>query len=78
VVHPPVVRKVAVAPRPVVTVAPAPAIVHDVKITLWITNSNGSRAAVKLIRSGSWYVGPRGEYYETLPTNEQLRVIYGF
>jgi hypothetical protein len=77
VVHPPVVREVA-APRPVLTVPPAPVIVHDVKITLWITNSNGSRTAVKLTKSGPWYVGPRGEYYQTLPTNEQLRVIYGF
>jgi hypothetical protein len=77
VAHPPVVREVVVAPRPVATVPPAPVVVHHVKITLWITNSNGSRTAVKLTRSGPWYVGPRGEYYETLPTNEQLRVIYG-
>jgi hypothetical protein len=43
-----------------------------------VTNSNGSRTSVVLTRNGSWYVGPRGEYYSEIPTNEQLRVVYGF
>ena len=48
------------------------------KVTLWITNSNGSQTEVKLRRSGPGYLGPRGEYYPTRPTNEQLRVVYRF
>jgi multidrug transporter EmrE-like cation transporter len=27
---------------------------------------------------GGGYLGPRGEYYDQMPTNEQLRVVYGF
>ena len=77
VVRYPVVRPVVVHPAPPVVVhQPAP--VTETVVTIWITNSNGSRTSVRLTREGSWYVGPRGEYYNTLPTNEQLRVIYGF
>lgn len=52
--------------------------VQDAAITLWITNSNGSQTSVRLAREDGWYVGPRGEYYSKMPTNEQLRVAYGF
>ncbi len=47
-------------------------------VTVYITNSNGSVSAVNLQRQGPGYVGPRGEYYNTLPTESQLRPIYGF
>ena len=43
-----------------------------------VVNSNGSMTPVKLQRKGTGYVGPRGEYYETLPTSEQLEPAYGF
>jgi len=43
-----------------------------------MTNSNGSVSQVKLKKYGMGYVGPKGEYYEQLPTGEQLRPIYGF
>ena len=43
-----------------------------------IHNSNGSISVVRLSRSGVGFVGPRGEYYDTLPTEDQLRPIYGF
>jgi len=46
-------------------------------VTVWLTNSNGSKTPVRLTRSGSNYIGPRGEIYNTLPTEEQLRPIYG-
>lgn len=47
--------------------------------TLWITNSNGSKTPVKLTRTASGgYIGPRGEIYDTLPTEEQLKEVYGF
>ena len=47
-------------------------------VTVDITNSNGSVSQVKLQKQGPGYVGPRGEHYETLPTEEQLKPVYGF
>ena len=47
-------------------------------VTVWITNSNGSKVPVKLRKSGPNYIGPRGETYPTMPTEDQLRPIYGF
>ncbi len=47
-------------------------------VTVNVTNSNGSIIPVKLRKQGVGYVGPRGEYYNTLPTEDQLRPIYGF
>ncbi len=43
-----------------------------------ITNSNGSVSQVRLRRQGVGYVGTRDEYYSILPTEDQLRPIYGF
>lgn len=43
-----------------------------------VTNSNGSVIQVPLRKQGVGYVGTRGEYYATLPTEDQLRPIYGF
>jgi hypothetical protein len=43
-----------------------------------IHNSNGSVSVVRLTRSGPGYVGPRGEYYDHLPTEAELQPIYGF
>jgi len=43
-----------------------------------VTNSNGSIIQVPLKKQGVGYVGPRGEYYDKLPTEDQLRPIYGF
>lgn len=47
-------------------------------VTVWITNSNGSKKDVNLRRQGPNYVGPRGELYDHLPTEDELRPIYGF
>jgi len=48
-------------------------------VTVFVTNSNGSVTEVKLTKSGQDYIGPKGETYRnTLPTEEQLRPIYGF
>lgn len=46
--------------------------------TIWITNSNGSKVPVRLRKEGPSYIGPRGEHYSSLPTEEQLRSVYGF
>lgn len=73
----PVVRHVVVQPAPTVIVG-AGVPVGEIAVTVWITNSNGSQTSVRLTRQGPWYVGPRGEYYSEMPTNEQLRVVYGF
>ena len=47
-------------------------------VSIWITNSNGSQTEVKLRRSGPNFIGPRGETYSSMPTQEQLKPIYGF
>jgi uncharacterized protein YcfJ len=46
--------------------------------TVWVENSNGSKTPVQLRQTdGGQYVGPRGEYYSVMPTQEQLRKVYG-
>ena len=47
-------------------------------VTVNVTNSNGSVTPVTLRKQGVGYVGPRGEFYDKLPTSEQLKPIYGF
>ncbi len=47
-------------------------------IIINVNNSNGSVTPVTLRRVGHQYVGPRGEYYNTLPTEQQLKGPYGF
>jgi hypothetical protein len=48
-------------------------------VTINITNSNGSITPVTLRKQGVVYIGPRGETYTTLPTEEQLKQAgYGF
>lgn len=47
--------------------------------TVWIENSNGSKTPVILRRAqGGMWVGPRGEYYSSMPGQDQLKKIYGF
>jgi hypothetical protein len=45
---------------------------------VWVTNSNGSRTPVKLTKSGYGYVGPRNDHYASVPTEQQLKLVYGF
>ena len=47
-------------------------------VVVWITNSNGSKTSVTLTKSGPGFVGQRQEYYQTMPTEEQLKQAYGF
>ena len=42
-----------------------------------IHNSNGSINRVRLVKTPAGYVGPRGEEYAVLPTEEQLKPYYG-
>ncbi len=47
-------------------------------VTVNVTNSNGSITPVTLRKQGVGYVGPKGEYYNHLPTDAELKPIYGF
>ena len=47
-------------------------------VTINIHNTNGSYTPVALRKYANEYVGPRGEYYTTLPTEAQLKSVYGF
>ena len=43
-----------------------------------VKNSNGSYTPVLIRKVGNEYVGPRGEYYNAVPTEAQLNGPYGF
>lgn len=43
-----------------------------------IRNSNGSISQVLMKKDGVGYRGPNGEYYDHLPTEAELKPIYGF
>jgi len=43
-----------------------------------VTNSNGSIVQVRVRRYGVGWLGPRGEYYPSMPSSGQLRPVYGF
>jgi hypothetical protein len=47
-------------------------------VTVWIVNSDGTQTPVRLMPSGTGYIGPQGEYYPTLPSMDQLRATYGY
>jgi len=47
-------------------------------VTVNIRNSNGSVSRVRLRKEGIGYVGTRGEYYDHLPADDELRPLYGF
>lgn len=47
-------------------------------VVINVTNSNGSITPVTLTRQGNLYVGPKGEQYTTLPSEDQLKSVYGF
>ncbi len=68
---------IVITPRPVV-VSPPVKVVESTTVTVWFTNTNGSQSSVELTRSGPGYIGPRNEYYLSMPTGEQLRMVYGF
>jgi len=46
-------------------------------VTVNVANSSGGYTAVVLKRSGNGYVGPQGEYYDQVPTTDQLQAMYG-
>ena len=60
------------------TVTPRKIVVEPTTIKVWITNSNGSQTSVSLRKSGPGFAGPGDEWYPNMPTQEQLRMVYGF
>ncbi len=42
-----------------------------------IHNDNGSITRVRLVKTANGYIGPHGEEYSSLPTQAQLKPIYG-
>jgi hypothetical protein len=69
--HHPQIGPVAIANAPVVNpVLPA-------TVTVRITNNNGSQTEVQLTPTCDGYVGPKGEFYSSMPTEDQLRPLYG-
>jgi hypothetical protein len=75
-------RTVVVQQPPVVVQQPAPVVVQqpaEEQTVVWISNDNGSKTPVTLVRQRDtgYFVGPRGEIYVVLPTDEQLRSLYG-
>ena len=73
---PPPVTEVVVASPPTQVVVTRE-VVHDETVVAWVTNDNGSRTEVRLTRTNDGgYVGPKGEYYSSMPTQEQLETLY--
>jgi len=60
--------------QPADTAAPA---VKSVGVVVFIDNGDGSKTPINLQKEGSNYIGPAGEKYTSLPTEEQLKVLYG-
>ena len=60
-----------------VVAAPSPRVIAPITVTVWISNRNGSKTPVTLRQEGPNYVGPSGEYYLGMPTEEQLIMMYG-
>jgi hypothetical protein len=47
------------------------------EVVINIHNDNGSTTPVVLKKKGGTYMGPNGEHYKRLPTEEQLKPVYG-
>ena len=52
--------------------------IQPATMTINVQNSNGSMTPVTMRQVGIQWVGPRGEYYDNVPTVGQLRPLYGF
>ena len=46
-------------------------------VIVYIPNSNGSYTSVVLTKNDKGYVGPKGEIYNSMPTVDQLKALYG-
>lgn len=50
--------------------------VESADVVVYITASNGAHIPVKLIATEDGYIGPKGELYTEMPTEQQLSMIY--
>ncbi|MBW8001022.1 MAG: glycine zipper 2TM domain-containing protein [Planctomycetes bacterium] len=67
-------KKARTEPEPKPEIVQSPAKTQaDNDTTVNIQNDNGSVSPVKLKKQGVGYVGPKGEYYDHLPAEEELR-----
>ncbi|MFA5291629.1 MAG: hypothetical protein WC496_01195 [Phycisphaerae bacterium] len=51
--------------------------VSNPNVTVWVINDNGSKTSVTLRPQGTGFVGPSNEYYSAMPTEDQLKALYG-
>ncbi|MCA9400684.1 MAG: hypothetical protein KC713_03595, partial [Candidatus Omnitrophica bacterium] len=52
-------------------------VVNDAVFIINIPDEKGGYTPIKLTRKNSGFVGPQGEYYDSFPRVEDLKVIYG-
>ena len=78
VIKRPRTRQIAINLVPKVTVTRPEIVVEPTTVTVWVANSNGSRTSVSLRRSRPGFIGPGNEWYSNMPTEKQLRIVYGF
>jgi hypothetical protein len=71
--QPRVIQQITVVEQPVQVAPPQP-----ITVTINLQNSNGSFTPVTLRQVGAQWVGPKGEYYNGVPSVGQLRPMYGF
>ncbi len=77
VVEPAGVQPVQHAEVVVPTQSFPPSAENNRSVTIKIQNTNGSIKEIMLVKKGSGYVGPEGEYYDSMPTAKQLNAMYG-
>ena len=77
VIMAPSAAPVVAAPAPIPQAVAAPAPLQNSSVTVRIKNKNGSATSIMMVRKGNGYEGPQGEYYEAMPSNEQLNALYG-
>ena len=68
---------VVAQPQQVVVAQPSDVTYSGDTATVNVPNSNGGYTSVVLKRSGNGWLGPQGEYYEQIPSTDQLKVMYG-
>lgn len=78
VIKTPYGRRIKAFQTPRYRVTPHYGMVRRPIVIVRITNSDGSRTAVELLRRGRGFVGPRGEWYPEMPTKRRLWFAYGF
>jgi hypothetical protein len=66
------------APGPVVSQPAMPGVVYaGDTATVNVPTQSGGYTSVVLKRSGNGWVGPQGEYYDQIPSEDQLQAMYG-